>query len=224
MWSDVLDAIALLIRVLTPFFPSLVAFALGWGLFEVTERRKAAMRKSGIRRALIAELQQVEAILSSIVWKFAMGAADPIDGVGELRWFLAHARERGAAVEDPPEQLVALAARSDDELIRAFRGYRPTRELGLTMLLPIVDSVLANPDGGLTPTEWQRMGQIRWQSHLLEFVTADMREWLRFSFTVTDPTNHGIVEANYQNARMWYAKRAKHMLDVVRDGLRTLGA
>lgn len=92
------------------------------------------------------------------------------------------------------------------------------------MLLPVLDSVLANPDSGLSPEQWQWVGHVKWQAYLLEVVAADMREWLRLTFTVTDPQNHRIVEGNYLNARMWYAKRAKYMLDAVRDALRALGA
>lgn len=71
--TELLDAVARLIRFFTPFVPSLVSFALGWGLFEVTEHRKARFRHRAVRSALVADLQRAEAVLSSIVYTYAMG-------------------------------------------------------------------------------------------------------------------------------------------------------
>jgi len=222
--SELFDAVVNLIRFLIPFIPSLASFVLGWGLFEVTERRRAAMRTRAARSALVAELQRVEVILSTSVYLFSLGSEDPTDGVREFRWSIMHGRARSAFVEEPPKELMALSAKSDEEIAKAFRTFRPWRQPGLTVPLPVLDSVLANPDSGLTLEQWQRLEHVKWESHLLEVAATDVREWLHFTFTVTDPDNHRVVEENHLGARMAYAKRANYMLRPVRGALKALGA
>ena len=53
-----------------PFFSPFLGFLLGWGLFEVTERRKNRMAQRALREALISELEHIEVMLSSLVGAF----------------------------------------------------------------------------------------------------------------------------------------------------------
>ncbi len=223
--SNLFDAVSYLIRFLTPFIPSLASFALAWGLFEVTERRRAAMRRRAARSALVAELLRVEVILSTVVYLFSLGSEDPTNGVREFRWSITHSQARSPFVEEPPKELMALAAKSDEELAKAFRTYRPWRQPALAVPLPVLDSALANPlDSGLTLEQWQRLEHVKWESYLLEVAATDVRQWLHFTFTVIDPHNHDVVEENHRGSRMAYAKRANYMLGPVRGALQALGA
>jgi len=49
-----------------------------------------------------------------------------------------------------------------------------------------------------------------------------MEEWLRFTFTLTDPTNHGLAVANLRLTRQGYRERARHTLAAIRAALREL--
>jgi hypothetical protein len=175
------------------------------------------------REALIAELKNAEAILSTVIWRFAMGAQDPREGVKELKWCVREGREGSVLIDEPSPEMLQIAARTDEELIERFRHYTPSRHPGLALSLPAVDAVLSNPPLTLSGEQFLRLNAVKWQSQLLAAGVADIREWLRLTFTIEDEENHALVEENYSKARTSYSSQAKYALDAVRQALKVLG-
>jgi hypothetical protein len=62
-----------IITVAGPF----LGFLTGWGLFELTERRKVRLAERTLREALIAELQHAELLLSATVGRYAYPGQEP---------------------------------------------------------------------------------------------------------------------------------------------------
>ena len=60
--------------------------------------------------------------------------------------------------------------------------------------------------------------------HLLEEDANWTKEFLRLSYTVTDPTNHNIVSLNHDRRVYSYSRRVITLLKCVRIALTTLGA
>ncbi len=101
-----------IITVAGPF----LGFLTGWGLFELTERRKVRLAEGALRAALIAELEHAEVLLASIVGRYAYLATSPAEiqqVASEIRWFLAVGRLRAQAiglseVSEPPAGFESL--------------------------------------------------------------------------------------------------------------------
>ncbi len=219
MMATFLESLGRLIQFLTPFVPSLISFALGWGLFEVQERRRRSMQRRATADALIAELKSAEAILSAVVTRFAFGTDDPSEGIKELRWYATEGHNVSVQIDEPSPEMLELLPKSDAELTAIFRSLNPTRHPGFALSLPTVDAILANPALGLSREQFLKLTAAKWQSQLLAVIAADMREWVRLTFTVEDEDNHAIAVENLDNARKWFGKRAKYMLDAIREAV-----
>ena len=178
------------------------------------------MQRRSTQDVLIAELKNVEEILSAVITRFAFGTEDPSEGIKELRWYAKETRH--AQIDEPSLKLLGLLSRTDAELTEIFRRLKPTRHPGLVLSLPTVDAVLANPSLGLPREQFLALTGVKWQSQLLAFLVAEMREWQRFTFTIQDADNHAIAVENLENANKWYGKRAKYTLDAVREALRAI--
>ena len=109
----------------------LVGFIMALLLFEVTERRRIRLGQRELRRALLAELENAEVVVSIFVSKYARlckSEEDVAYVASEIRWFQDVGRQR---VKDlgilsdltpmPPEymslsnnQLISLIPRSTD--------------------------------------------------------------------------------------------------------------
>ena len=101
-----------LLAVAGPF----LGFLTGWGLFELTERRKVRLAERALREALVAELHHTELLLSSIVGKYAFLASGPdeIKAVAaEIRWFVqvGSSRVQGLGLGGLPEPPAGFTTR-----------------------------------------------------------------------------------------------------------------
>lgn len=217
-------------RVLVLLGP-LLGFFSGWGLFELTERRKVRLAEHALRNALLAELRHTEVLLSTIVGKYCFTANNPTDiaiFAAEIRWFVNVGKQRalrvGLALQEPPEGTVGQFNDLSDETLVALFGKGRQETIGASLILPVIDSVLAGRTSGFSDLEIEALSTVRWQAHLLEQDAEWTKEFLRLSFTVTDPTNHDIVSKNH-GARVYsYSRRAITLLKCVRSALTTLGA
>ena len=217
--SDLKD----IITVAGPF----LGFLTGWGLFELTERRKVRLAEGALRAALIAELEHAEVLLASIVGRYAYLAtslAEIQQVASEIRWFLAVGRLRAQAiglseVSEPPAGFDSL---SDEQLVAGFTHLTQSDRMGPKLILPVIDSALAGHTSGFTSVEIQALSSVRWQAFLLAEDADWMAEFLRLTFTVTDAENHDIVTNNFAMRTRGYARRAHVMVGCVRTALKLL--
>ena len=208
-----------IITVAGPF----LGFLTGWGLFELTERRKVRLAEGALRAALIAELEHAEVLLASIVGRYAYLATSPAEiqqVASEIRWFLAVGRLRAQAiglseVSEPPAGFASL---SDEQLVAGFTHLTQSDRMGPKLILPVIDSALAGHTSGFTSVEIQALSSVRWQAFLLAEA-----EFLRLTFTVTDAENHDIVTNNFAMRTRGYARRVHVMVGCVRTALKLLG-
>jgi hypothetical protein len=126
-------------------------------------------------------------------------------------------------IDEPGPEMLELVSKSDAELTAIFRSLTPTRHPGFALSLPTVDAVLANPVLGLSREQFLKLTAAKWQSQLLAVIAADMREWLRLTFTIEDEDNHATAVENLDNAKKWFGKRARYMLDATREAVTVLG-
>lgn len=215
-----------------PFLSPFLGFLSGWGLFELTERRKVRLAQRALREALVAELQIVEVLLSTIVGKYAyvVKNADEAKNVAhEIRWFVKVGKKRvqglGLALAEAPEGASdRFDALPDDQVVAVFAEMMPKETVGVKLILPVVEAALAGRTSGFSATEIQALSTVRWQVYLLEQDAEWMAEFLRLTFTVTDAENHAVVSKNHEQRTQSYARRAAVVLRCVRTALATLGA
>lgn len=208
-----------------------IGFSLGWGLFEITERRKVRMAQRELRHALVAELQHAELLLSTVVGKYAFTATTPQEikaCADEIRWFRRVGQTRAAQVgiSSPlgtDDTLKSFDAMSDEELVALMVSITPKETLGTKLLFPVVDAVLAGKTAGFTGNQIQSLSTVRWQAHLLEQDADWMKEFFGLTFT-TEGDNHDIVIENLDNRVRAYAFRAGVLLGCVRMALSNLQA
>lgn len=205
-----------------------LGFLAGWGLFELTERRKVRMAERTLRVALVAELQHTELLLSSILGRYAYLAQSPAEiqrAASEIRRFLAVGRERRQAIGfgELPEPPAGFDSLSDEQVVTGFGGRPQSARMGTKVIFPVIDSVLAGRTSGFTSAQIQALSSVRSQAVLLEQNAGWMAEFLHLTFTVTDEGNHEIVTANFDTQTRGYAQRANILLRCVRTALGALG-
>ena len=204
----------------------LVGFITAWLLFELTERRRIRLAQRELRRALLAELENAEVLVSSIVGKYARLCKSKEDVAlvaSEIRWHLDAGRQRFAdlgIISDlrpiPPE----FRSLSDDQLIKLLSSIKET--IGTTIIMPVVERALAGQTLGFRAIQIQAISMVRWQTHLLEQDVESMKEMLRLTFTVTDEQNHKTVVENHHGRTESYARRAQTLLRAIRAALQLL--
>lgn len=217
-------------KVFTTLGP-FIGFVLGWLLFEITERRKVRLAQRELRRALVAELQHAELLLSTVVCKYAFTATTPEEikaCADELRWgrHVGRARAHRVGISSPigtDTTLANLDVVSDQQLVATMVSTTPRETVGTKLLFPMIDAVLAGRTAGFSGDQVLSLGAIRWQAHLLEQDADWMGEFLRLTFSVTDETNHRRVVANHEQRVRAYAFRAGVLLKCVRTSLKALG-
>lgn len=211
-----------LIDSLTPATGSFVGFALGYGLFELSEWRRRFLQRNAIRTALTVELESVEAILSMIIIRLAFGSEAPDNVLAEVRWIVQEGPRRGWPIELP---LAADRVRGRDdaqlrELIRNIPAWQAAAAVDLP--LPILSGFLSSPMAGLAEEQTRRLSIVKWDVHLLSFAASRVNENLRLSFTVTGPKNQELVLLNHKQASEEYGRRTRFTLNSVREALRVL--
>jgi len=118
-----------------------------------------------MRRALVAELEQAELILSAMVFNLSIGTDHVADAVQELRWFLQLGTERilRAGVLDLTtgeiEAMRHLQGQSDQGAAEVLRTLSPGQRARPELRVPVLDSLLANPPVGFGHIEAQAL---RW--------------------------------------------------------------
>jgi len=208
-----------------------IGFFVGWALFELTERRKVWMAQRALRGALVSELRHTEVLLSSIVAKYcflAKNEADVKTFADEIRWFVNVGKKRamsvGLALDEPaPQTLSQFNDLNDATLVALFSGGKQ-ETTGTSLILPVIDAMLAGRTTGFSDHEIEALSTVRWQAHLLAQDAEWTKKFLDLSFTVTDPKNHDIVSINHDTRVASYSRRAITMLKCVRTALTTLGA
>lgn len=217
--------------VTSKYFPpelisALLAFALAWILFEVTARRSDRRSRRELRRALVAELENGEALASTIVLKYARFYKSPKDitfCANEFRWFQKVGRERMKSVgllADSPDTPSIVDDMSDEDIVTFLS---PTHEtIGSKLTMPVLDRALAGQTYGFTADQIRALGMVRWQASLLAQDADSMLEMLRLSFTVTDETNHPRVIQNHDERSAAYARRSIVLLNAMRSALKRI--
>lgn len=206
--------------------PMLVGFISAWLLFEVTERRRARASQRELRGALVADLENAEALTSSIVFKYAwicQSKEDVAAVAREIRWFLDAGRERMqdvGIVADRPPISSEFKSLSDDQLVAVFSSTKET--VGTKIIIPVLERALAGQTLGFHGNQIQVLSMVRWQMYLLEQDAESMKEMFRLTFTVTDESNHKIVLENHNQRSMAYAYRAQTLLRAIRTALKLM--
>ena len=204
----------------------LVGFISAWLLFELTERRRIRLAHRELRRALVAELENAEVLVSTIVVKYA-GLCQSEDDVAfvasVIRWYQDVGRQRFrdlgilSGLPPNPREFKSL---SDNQLIKLFSSVRET--IGTKIIMPIVESALAGQTVGFAASQIQALSMVRWQTYLLEQDAESMKEMFQLTFTVTDENNHDIVVANHDQRTASYARRARTLLRAIRAALQLM--
>ncbi len=218
-------------KVFTTLGP-FIGFFLGWGLFEVTERRKVRLAQRELRHALVAELQHAELLLSTIVAKYAFTAKTPQEikaCADEIRWFrqVGESRATQIGISSPVGTSTTLAkfdALTDEKLVAMMVSITPQEKLGRRLILPVIDAVLAGRTAGFTGNQIQSLSTVRWQAYLLEQDADWMDEFLRLTFSVEDEENHATVVTNLDNRAHAYAFRAGVLQQCIRVSLKAFGS
>ena len=201
----------------------LVGFITAWLLFEVTERRRIGLAQREQRRALLAELENAEVLVSVIVGKYARlckSEEDVASVASEIRWYQDVGRKRFAdlgILSDLPPIPPEFRSLSDNQIISLFSSI--TETIGNKIIMPVVERALAGQTLGFGATQIQALSMLRWQTYLLEQEAESMHEMLRLTFTVTDAQNHIIVVANHHKRTESYARRARTLLRAIRATL-----
>jgi hypothetical protein len=208
---------------------AVTGFLVGWGTSELTDLRRRRTTRRAIRRAIVAELYQVESLLSILVLKFSYGTPNVARAVVEMRWLVEVGAKRGkyAGVPEPDEEqrnlMQQFAGRSVDEIAAIIRALPPMQEnRAFELHLPVVTAVLAAPGSGFNGDEIQALSAVAWQAYLLSEEARWMEEFVRLSYTVSDPGNHQVIAENHARCKVGYRQRAEMALDVVRVALRAL--
>jgi hypothetical protein len=204
----------------------LAGFAIAWLLFEVTEWRRVGFARRELRRALLAEMETAEVLVSTIIGKYARlchDAADVAYVASEIRWFQTVGRQRMqdvGIVSDLPAIPTGYAGLSDDHLIKLYSS--TTETIGTKIILPVVERALAGQTLGLGVDELRALGMVRWQAYLLGQDADSMKEMFALSFAVIKEEQHKIVVANHDGRTSAYAHRARTLLRAIRAALQLM--
>ena len=163
-----------------------------------------------------AELQELEALLTATYVKLSWGMTAGPREAGEVR----RLRVFGRRFSENPEVFERLAEQSDEQIIQALQLTPPKREsLAWTAEIPQVRREIASVASALPEKAIEALGAVRLQAQLMEQDAEWMGEWLRMSFTVTDPGENRKVKDNHKMARESYRLRVANLLDATRRTL-----
>jgi hypothetical protein len=200
---------------------AVIGLLSGWGLFEITEARKRRVQAENIRRMIVVELRGAEVVLNTLVCKLSAALNDDTRFVAEMRWS-AHRIARQAPTvgvsvpEEMSEEMAKKFAALSDAQVLLMKGSVATSQRCIAVPTPVTRSVLTSPGVQLDSRELEMLAAIEWQAGLLAAVAEQVNSLYPLTFTVSDPTNHGIVVDNIDTTRKTYYYRATVMLDVIR--------
>jgi hypothetical protein len=203
--------------------PTLLGFISGWGLFELTERRKRSHNEKELRAALRAELKTGETLVSANVGKYARYFQKPSEidaAANEIRWFMKEGRDQIAdtgifSLKDPPN-LAALDAASNQQLVALF-GSGINETVGVKIPFPILEGLFGGGKiSGLSEQQISVLGLVQSNARLLAQNADSMLDFLRMSLTVTVGPNHSTILKNHELVSQAYAHRLLVLLRVLR--------
>jgi hypothetical protein len=96
----------------------------------------------------------------------------------------------GLALEEPAPQTLSQFDDLSDAMVVGLFSKGPQETTGTSLILPVIDAVLAGRTTGFSDREIEALSTVRWQAHLLGQDAEWTKKFLDLSFTVTDPTNH----------------------------------
>jgi len=209
-------------------FAPFVGFATAWLLFEVTERRRVRLAQRELRQALRVELETAEALVSTIVAKYARFCANESDVAfvaREIRWFVhvgtARLQNLGIFSGLPPTP-AKFEAISDKQLVMHYSNINET--IGIKILLPVLEQTLSGQTSGFSAAQIQSLSMVHWQAYLLGEESNNVREMFLMSFTVgVDDPRHETVLENHSQRSKAYSQRAQTLLGVIRAALQVIG-
>jgi hypothetical protein len=200
-----------------------VGFLLGYLSFEIREWRRRRIRHEATRRALLAELEAIEVILSQMVIVLSIGTDNAARAVQEMRRLssedLADVLLIGQQQPSP-----GFLERSDQELAEILQTWRPMKNpVGAEVETPVLNAALASVEFYPSRAQLKALIAVRWHTSLLAHHREWMNQWLRMTFEVgDDPENLEIVLANHADALRSYKVRVEVMLGAVREALERL--
>ena len=155
-----------------------------------------------------------------MVIKFSYGSNNPARGVQEIRW-LWSTENRLTSFDALPSRS-QLEAKTDEELAVIFQNLPRTQETtGVSFHAPILDAVLASPSFGFTDNELLKLGELRWQGHLLTYASTWLNDAVRLSYTVPEH-NYDVIMENHAKGMGHYRERVDYTLGSVREALKIM--
>ncbi len=196
-----------------------IGFVMAWILFELTEFRRRWVRASNVRRSFVAEMKTVERVLSATVFNLSIALGETDYAVAEMRW-LAGQKEY---IDVLGGALPGLLEKSDQEIAAVLKILQPKAAKDVPELpVPILSAVLSAQGFGFTSEEIQILCEANRYIHGLGHHARSMGENLRLTFTVTDTTNHAIVQENFQRNLRSCRLCALDALGHVRKAIKTV--
>jgi len=211
----------------SPIIGAVIGFLAAWGVLQLTEHRRRKRTQAITRRAVVAELQHTELVLSSIIVNLSIGTDAVADAVRELKVLLEIGTERilrTGVLDLTADQLEALRhlhGASDQGAAEILRTLWPAqRARPLKVQVPVLDVLLANPTSGFRDVELLALSAIRWQVHLLADEARLADEWLTLASTMVDTNSQGQALATLDGIRQSYRARAIVVVRMIRDAMR----
>lgn len=213
-----------LVNAITPAAGSLIGFIVGAGFSELAEWRRRRLVRGAVCGALQAELQQMEMVLSSLLFRFARGSVPSDDVVKEVRWFLQQSPKRGWPLKLEEREAAERMRAYDDETLRGIIQRLPAQagNVAYDLPLPTLSSVLTSPSVGLPPEQVRALSIVQWNAHLLSLIAQQINETARVILTVEDQKNQAILTEDRNRTALEYRQRAESTLRMVRRALYAL--
>ncbi len=178
-----------------------VGFLLGYLSFEIGEWRRRHIRHETTRRALMAELEAIEVILSQLVFVLSVGTDHALRAAQEMRRFSAENLEDVLLLGHQQEAGRRLLERTDQELAQILQQWQPMKNpIGTKVEIPVVNGALTSSEFYPSREQLQALIAVRWHTSLLAHQAEWMNHWLRMTFEVDDPENHELVVTNHGQA------------------------
>lgn len=205
------------LNYLSAFFGFLSALAL----FELQELWKGWVQVSNLRRALKAELDRAEFVLSVDVLKTSAQARDNSPAVKEFKWIMENYPDFDLTEAQPLREWTRMTSGALADAVRNTKlpGARTTTELKF----PVLETALSSTASmGLSSGEMIALTAFNWQIQLLNSQHGLIMQFMPMTFTVEDPNNHKTVMDNLKGCQEDYRVRLTYALEALREALEGL--